>query len=57
VGLRDDLDGDWKRLKAAGVKLIEDPAKYGDGEMTIATFKDPEGNLIQLWEYKPSPGE
>jgi predicted enzyme related to lactoylglutathione lyase len=47
VGLAtDDVDADWKRLKAAGVEFIEDPTDYGT--LRIATLKDPEGNLIQL---------
>ena len=47
VGLgTDDVDGDAKRLKAAGVEFIEDPTTYGT--LRIATLKDPEGNLIQL---------
>ena len=47
VGLStDDVDADWKRLKAAGVEFIEPPTDYG--ELRIATLKDPEGNLIQL---------
>ena len=47
----DDIAADWKRLKAAGVEFIEDPTDYGD-DMTIATLKDPEGNLVQLWQYR-----
>jgi predicted enzyme related to lactoylglutathione lyase len=47
----DDLMADWKRLKEAGVEFIEDPTSYGD--MSIATLKDPEGNLIQLWQFQP----
>jgi predicted enzyme related to lactoylglutathione lyase len=47
----DDLAADWKRLKEAGVEFIEDPTHYGD-DMSIATLKDPEGNLIQLWQYQ-----
>jgi len=42
----DDIDADWKRLKAAGVEFIEDPTDYGP--LRIATLKDPEGNLVQL---------
>src|SRR3990172_2846089 len=30
----DDLEGDWKRLKEAGVEFIEDPTGYG-GDMSI----------------------
>ncbi len=49
----DDLSGDWKRLKAAGVEFIEEPTEYGEG-MRIATLQDPEGNLVQLFQYPPS---
>jgi catechol 2,3-dioxygenase-like lactoylglutathione lyase family enzyme len=45
----DDLAADWKRLKGAEVEFIEDPTQYGN--MSIATLKDPEGNLVQLWQY------
>jgi predicted enzyme related to lactoylglutathione lyase len=52
VGLEsDDLNADWKRLKEAGVEFIEDPTEYG-GDMAIATLKDPEGNLVQLWQSR-----
>jgi predicted enzyme related to lactoylglutathione lyase len=47
VGLgTDDVDADWKRLKAAGVEFVEAPTNYG--QLRIATLKDPEGNLLQL---------
>ncbi|MCC6458714.1 MAG: VOC family protein [Caldilineaceae bacterium] len=53
VGLAsDDLDADWKRLKGAGVEFVENPTAYDD--LSIATLKDPEGNLVQLWQYRPS---
>jgi predicted enzyme related to lactoylglutathione lyase len=52
VGLEsDDLTADWQRLKEARVEFIEDPTEYGGG-MSIATLKDPEGNLVQLWQYQ-----
>ena len=52
VGMEsDDLTADWKRLKEAGVEFIEDPTHYGD-DMSIATLKDPEGNLVQIWQYR-----
>jgi len=44
----DDLKADWKRLKEAGVEFVEDPTDYGD--ISLATLKDPEGNLVQLWQ-------
>ena len=47
IGLTsNDLAGDWKRLKDAGVEFVEDPTDYGT--VSIATLKDPEGNLVQL---------
>src|SRR4051812_27459118 len=41
--ISNDIDADVKRLKAAGVEFVEEPAV--GGEMRIATLKDPEGNL------------
>jgi predicted enzyme related to lactoylglutathione lyase len=47
VGLAtDDVDGDCKRLRGAGVEFVEDPTDCGT--LRIATLKDPEGNLLQL---------
>jgi predicted enzyme related to lactoylglutathione lyase len=48
----DDIKADWQRLKAAGVEFIEDP--NDDGYLIIATLKDPEGNLVQLFQQSPS---
>ncbi len=50
--LSDDLNADWQRLKEAGVEFIQDPTDYGD--VTIATLKDPEGNLVQLFQIPAS---
>ena len=49
VGLTtNDIRADWKRLRDAGVEFVEDPT---DSEnLTIATLKDPEGNLVQLFQ-------
>ena len=53
VGLAtDDLVADWTRLKAAGVEFVEDPTDYGT--VSIATLKDPEGNLVQLLQERPT---
>jgi predicted enzyme related to lactoylglutathione lyase len=47
VGLEtDDVDAEWKRLEAAGVKFVETPTD--SGQLRIATLRDPEGNLVQL---------
>ncbi len=51
VGLEvDDVDAEYARLKAAGVEFIEPPTASGDG-VRIATFRDPEGNLLQLLQF------
>jgi predicted enzyme related to lactoylglutathione lyase len=51
IGLEsDDLVADWERLKGAGVEFIEEPTDYGD--LLLATLKDPEGNLVQIWQYR-----
>lgn len=51
VGLvTDDVSADWRRLTAAGVEFVEDPKDYGN--LWIATLKDPEGNLVQLLQFK-----
>ena len=44
--LSDGVAADWKRLKAAGVKFVEDPKDYGN--LWLATLKDPEGDRVQL---------
>lgn len=49
VGLEsDDLEADYQRLEAAGVAFIERPTDYGG--LHIATLRDPEGNVIQLFQ-------
>ncbi len=47
----DDLQADWQRLKAAGVEFVQPPTDYGT--LSIATLKDPEGNLVQLFQSRP----
>jgi predicted enzyme related to lactoylglutathione lyase len=50
----DDLDADYQRLTAAGVEFIERPTDY-EG-VRIATLRDPEGNLVQLFQGMPEQG-
>jgi predicted enzyme related to lactoylglutathione lyase len=45
-----DIMADWKRLKDAGVEFIQDPDE--NDELIIATLKDPEGNYVQLLQWK-----
>jgi predicted enzyme related to lactoylglutathione lyase len=46
----DDIAGDCARLKAAGVEFVEEPNE--NGGVSVATFKDPEGNYVQLLQFK-----
>ena len=50
VGLEtDDIERETARLKSHGVEFIEEPTDAGgNGGVRVATFKDPEGNLVQL---------
>jgi len=49
VGLEtDNVDADFQWLQSQGVEFVEPPTDY-DG-LRIATLKDPEGNLIQLFQ-------
>ncbi len=48
----DDIQGMTEQLKGKGVEFVEEPADQGDG-FWIATLKDPEGNLVQLFQGTP----
>jgi predicted enzyme related to lactoylglutathione lyase len=50
--LTDDIAGDSTRFKEAGVRFIEEPNDQGGG-FWLATFEDPEGNLVQLYQFGP----
>lgn len=47
----DDLDSIISRMKANKVEILSDITAYDYG--SFATFKDPFGNVIELWEAKP----
>jgi catechol 2,3-dioxygenase-like lactoylglutathione lyase family enzyme len=57
----DDIDATAARLRRAGVKLFSDVQTVPDAQVTYAGgirkrlvyFQDPEGNLLELCEYKP----
>ena len=48
----DDIAAEQKRLEAAGVKFSRSQGKEYWGGI-ISTFADPDGNLVQLIEYRP----
>lgn len=48
----DDLKAEQSRLEGKGVEFIRrEGREYWGG--VISTFKDPDGNYVQLIEYKP----
>lgn len=46
----DDVEAEYKRLRAAGVAFTQTPSISGD--YTLATFNDSCGNLIQIIEFE-----
>lgn len=44
----DDLNGDFQRLKEAGVQFSGVPQFIADWGMSCVYFRDPEGNLFEL---------
>lgn len=44
----DDLDGDYQRLKSAGVEFMSEPRPMEGWGMRCTYFRDPEGNLFEL---------
>ncbi|MDQ2964963.1 MAG: hypothetical protein M3R57_03870 [Chloroflexota bacterium] len=44
-----DVEGDFKRLKAAGATVVREPYTMGEAPgASIATFSDPDDNYFQL---------
>lgn len=48
----DDLEAERQRLLARGVEFIRSPEREPWGGV-ITTFLDPDGNYLQLIEYRP----
>ena len=50
VGIEtDDVAAEFKRLRSAGVEFVDEPTTFD--QVTVATLKDPEGNLVQLLQF------
>ena len=47
--ITDDMTGTVAQLKGKGVQFIDEPAKFEN--VLVSTFKDPEGNLLQLLQF------
>ncbi len=45
----DDCQAEYERLRGKGVEFVRPPSKEDDG-LTIATFKDVDGNVLQLFQ-------
>ena len=50
----DDIHSEYQRLRAKGVEFLREPEKEHWGGY-VATFKDPDGNVLQLLQ-QPSAG-
>ena len=48
----EDLASEQERLKAKAVKFVREAGREEWGGV-ISTFLDPDGNYVQLIEYKP----
>lgn len=46
----DDIEAEWSRLKSLGVEFTQDVTEAGD--VSMATFSDTCGNLIQIIQQK-----
>ncbi|MGI6664428.1 MAG: VOC family protein [Christensenellaceae bacterium] len=44
----DDLDGDYEKMRAAGVEFLSPPRFIADWQMRCTYFRDTEGNLFEL---------
>ena len=48
-----DIDETWKELSSRGVKFISKPKEMPGWGMRVAHFRDPEGNLLEIWSELP----
>lgn len=51
----DDIDEAYQTLTARGVEFIQEPRNYNPPGIRIAYFKDPEGNILELYSDLPQP--
>jgi len=48
-----DIDQTWKELSSRGVRFLSEPKEMPGWGMTVAHFRDPEGNLLEIWSELP----
>lgn len=46
--LVDDCQAEYQRLQSQGVEFVRPPSQ--ENGVTIATFRDPDGNMLQLFQ-------
>jgi predicted enzyme related to lactoylglutathione lyase len=44
----DDVAATIERVEAHGGALVDAP--YAEGDLTVATFRDPAGNVVGIWQ-------
>jgi predicted enzyme related to lactoylglutathione lyase len=51
-----DFDAEFKRIKGLGVAVEQEPYQPGEaeGDLWLATFKDPDGNFFQIASPMPT---
>ncbi len=47
----DSIDAAVARICEQGGELVREP--YAEGELWVATFRDPEGNELGVWQHGP----
>jgi predicted enzyme related to lactoylglutathione lyase len=45
------LDAILERIEASGGEIVKPP--YAEGNVWVATFRDPAGNVIGIWQKEP----
>jgi predicted enzyme related to lactoylglutathione lyase len=48
-----DIDKTWRDLSSRGVKFLSEPKEMPGWGMTVAHFRDTEGNLLEIWSELP----
>ena len=47
----DNCQAEYERLKAKGVPFLREPSRDGNEGPVLATFQDPDGNTLQMFEF------
>jgi uncharacterized protein len=45
------IDAAVERIRSSGGELVREP--YAEGDLWVATFRDPAGNVIGIWQMGP----